>query len=94
MLVALGNLPADVLKLAGEPVAQQLELFEAQQARTARRDVRAGARVRRRQRADVRERARDQARALTLELRDLRAQRAASGRLVDLPRGPRAMNNR
>jgi hypothetical protein len=100
VLVALGNLPAHVLKLAGEPVAQQLEVLEAQQARTARRerrarwDVRGGVRVRRRNGANVRERARDQRRALALELRDLRAQRAARGGLVDLLRGPRAMNDR
>jgi hypothetical protein len=70
-----------VLQAPGERVAAALELLEAEQPRADHRlEIGAARRVD----ADVREVRRDRPRQLTLEMRDLRAQRATRGTLVEL----------
>jgi hypothetical protein len=93
VLGTLRRAPAHVLRVARQPVAQQLELLEAQQAgtageglfsgaaRTARgRDFPAGDGGRR----DVREALRHEPGKLALEPCDLRSQRASRGSLAVL----------
>jgi len=79
---------ADVLQPAGERIAAALELLEAEQSRTDRRRAVCSAR---RIGADVREERGDRSRQLTLQARDLRAQRAARCTLVDLLDGLNAL---
>jgi hypothetical protein len=70
-----------VLQPPGERVASALELLEAKQTRSDRRlQISATRRVD----GDVRKVRRDRPRQLALEVRDLRAQRATRGTLVEL----------
>jgi len=62
MLAALSRVAAQLVHTAGEPVAQPLELLEAEQARTAPEVLRGAAR-----RGDMRERLGDDRRQLALE---------------------------
>ncbi|HWD10230.1 MAG TPA: hypothetical protein VG366_00190 [Solirubrobacteraceae bacterium] len=72
----------DVLHAACEAVALALELLQREQPRAAERVRLLDAR---RVGRDVRERAGDDLRKLALEPRDLRAQRASRGGLVERP---------
>jgi hypothetical protein len=67
--------PPQILQPRGEPVALALELLEAEQARTAEGFL---ARHARRADRDVREASGDDLRQLTLQARDLTAQRTSS----------------
>jgi hypothetical protein len=79
---AFASEPPDVLHATGEAVALALELLEREQSGAAERlrllDARRVGR-------DVRERARDDPRELTLESRHLLAQRTPRGGLVERP---------
>jgi hypothetical protein len=76
---ALARHPPDVLQTTCEPVAQALELLEAEQARpTGDLELGHASCVD----GDVRKRGRDDLRELALEARDLLAQRTTGGRLV------------
>ncbi len=80
--------PVDVLQPSGQRVAAALELLEAEQSRAElRRAVYSARRID----ADVREERGDRSRQFTLQARDLRAQRAARGTLVDLLDGLNAL---
>ncbi|MCW3030713.1 MAG: hypothetical protein JWM66_846 [Solirubrobacterales bacterium] len=80
MLAASMRERPNVLHAPGERVALALELREAEQARSARR-VRRDAR---RRDGNVGERRRDELRELSLQARDLRAQRSPRRALADL----------
>jgi hypothetical protein len=73
--------PAHVLQATGQRVALALELGKTEDPRA---EARSGARAERRVGGDVREERRDGPRQLALQVRDLRAKRAARRTLVEL----------